>query len=107
MHPGHPHPGGCHDGRYRIVEGAIAMRITRFLQVLALCAVLTVPATAVNARSHADTVSLSFALWDKNQIPAMQQIIKEFQRLHPNVQIHIEQTPWAGYWNKLATLTAG
>jgi multiple sugar transport system substrate-binding protein len=37
----------------------------------------------------------------------MQAIIKEFERQHPTVQITIQQTPWAGYWNKLATLTAG
>ncbi len=83
------------------------MRVRRIAWLVAVCALLVGPMSAVGARSSQAPVNLTFALWDKNQIPAMQTIITEFQRLHPNVKITIQQTPWAGYWNKLLTLTAG
>jgi len=83
------------------------MRFHRLFWSLLFCALLALPASAVSARTSAANVSLTFGLWDKNQIPAMQTIIKEFERLHPNVTITIQQTPYAGYWNKVTTLTAG
>ncbi len=83
------------------------MRVRRIAWLVAVCALLVGPVSAVGARTSQAPVNLTFALWDKNQIPAMQTIITEFQRLHPNVKITIQQTPWAGYWNKLLTLTAG
>jgi multiple sugar transport system substrate-binding protein len=83
------------------------MRFYRIVWSLVLCALVTLPASVASARSHRATADLTFALWDKNQIPAMQKIITKFQQRHPDVRITIQQTPWAGYWNKLATLTAG
>jgi len=83
------------------------MRFHRLFWSLLFCALLALPASAVSARTSAANVSLTFGLWDKNQIPAMQTIIKQFERLHPNVTITIQQTPYTGYFNKLTTLTAG
>lgn len=83
------------------------MRFHRLFWSLLLCVLLALPVSAASARTSAATVSLTFGLWDQNQVPAMKTIIKEFERLHPNVTITIQQTPWAGYWNKLTTLTAG
>src|SRR5919199_499987 len=88
-------------------KGVNAMRFHRIFWSLVLCALVMLPASVASARSHRATANLTFALWDKYQIPAMQKIITKFQQLHPDVRITIQQTPWAGYWNKLATLTAG
>jgi multiple sugar transport system substrate-binding protein len=83
------------------------MRFRRSIFPLLLCALLTLPAAAASARTSADQVSLTLGLWDQNQVPAEQTIIKQFEHLHPNIKVTIQQTPWAGYWNKLTTLTAG
>lgn len=83
------------------------MHLRRLAWSILMCALLVLPASAVSARSSSAQVSLTFGLWDKNQIPAMQTIINQFEKLHPNISVTIQQTPWAGYWNKLTTLTAG
>ena len=83
------------------------MRFCRIFWCLAFCAALVLPVPVAHARSHQATVTLTFGLWDKNQMPAMQQIINGFEKQHPNVQVTIQQNPYATYWNKLATLTAG
>ena len=83
------------------------MRAYRVFFTVLLCALVTMPVTVAGARSPSATANLTFSLWDKNQMPAMQQIINGFEKQYPNVHVTIQQTPWAGYWNKLATLTAG
>ena len=54
-----------------------------------------------------DTVTLSYALWDSEQVPAMQQIIDEFKQTHPNIDVKIQVTPWDDYWTKLQTSATG
>lgn len=54
-----------------------------------------------------DKVTLSYALWDQEQVPAMQQIIDEFKQTHPNIDVKIQVTPWDDYWTKLQTSATG
>jgi multiple sugar transport system substrate-binding protein len=54
-----------------------------------------------------DKVTLSYALWDQAQVPAMEQIIAEFRQTHPNIDIKIQLTPWDDYWTKLQTSATG
>lgn len=53
------------------------------------------------------TVHLTYALWDKNQQPTYQKSIDQFESLHPNIKVTIEQNPWTEYWQKLDTQIAG
>jgi len=53
------------------------------------------------------SVTLRYAIWDKNQAPAMQQIVTEFKKTHPNINVQIEVTPSAQYWTKLETAVTG
>ncbi|HLI07643.1 MAG TPA: sugar ABC transporter substrate-binding protein [Ktedonobacteraceae bacterium] len=48
-------------------------------------------------------VNLTYALWDQNEQVGYQKSINEFMKLHPNIHVTIEQTPWASYWQKLST----
>jgi ABC-type glycerol-3-phosphate transport system substrate-binding protein len=75
------------------------MRVHRIFWSLVLCALVMLPASVASARSHRATANLTFALWDKNQIPAMQKIITKFQQLHPDVRITIEKNI-RGLWAK-------
>lgn len=47
-------------------------------------------------------VSLTYAIWDKIQQPAMEAIAKEFTAENPHVKIKVEVIPWGDYWTKMS-----
>ncbi|WP_336698152.1 ABC transporter substrate-binding protein [Curtobacterium sp. USHLN213] len=69
------------------------------LGALAACSTTGTP----NPRSGA-TGTVSYWLWDSNQLPAYQAVAKAFERENPGITIRITQLGWADYWTKL---TAG
>ncbi|MFI6741862.1 ABC transporter substrate-binding protein [Nonomuraea sp. NPDC050451] len=46
-------------------------------------------------------IELTYRIWDKNQQPAMQQIVDRFQAAHPNIHVTIQLTANQEYWTKL------
>ncbi|MBX4266914.1 ABC transporter substrate-binding protein [Clostridium estertheticum] len=53
-------------------------------------------------------VTLTYAIWDKNQQPGMQAIADSFHKLNPNITVKVEVTPWDSYWTKMdAGATSG
>lgn len=54
----------------------------------------------VSADSKAE---ITYALWDKNQVPALEQNIADFNEDYPNITVKIDVTPWEQYWTKLQT----
>ncbi|MBE7955928.1 sugar ABC transporter substrate-binding protein [Microbacterium oxydans] len=52
-------------------------------------------------------VTLSYAIWDENQKPAMEDIAAAFTKEHPNVTIDIQVTPYKEYFTKLQTAATG
>jgi multiple sugar transport system substrate-binding protein len=50
---------------------------------------------------------IGYGMWDKDQVPAMQEIIDEFRREHPDVDVEIQLTPFATYWPRLQTAIVG
>jgi multiple sugar transport system substrate-binding protein len=52
-------------------------------------------------------VTLSYAVWDKNQVPIMQQLASTFTQSHPNITINVQLTPWDDYWTKLKAAVTG
>lgn len=54
-----------------------------------------------------EKVTLTYALWDKNQMPAMEEIAKKFHEANPNVDIKIELTPNKQYWTKMEAAATG
>lgn len=48
--------------------------------------------------------TVSYWLWDSNQLPAYQQVAKAFHHETPDITVQITQLGWADYWTKL---TAG
>jgi multiple sugar transport system substrate-binding protein len=55
----------------------------------------------------ADQITLRYAVWDRNQLPAEQEIAKRFEKENPNIKIAIELTPSAQYFVKLDSAAAG
>ncbi|MGC4379337.1 sugar ABC transporter substrate-binding protein [Fictibacillus sp. Mic-4] len=76
--------------------------------IVALLLVLTACSNSENSSgSSSGNVTLKYWIWDKNQLPAMQDIAKEFEKKHPKINVKIEVTPWEQYWSKLETAATG
>ena len=54
-----------------------------------------------------DQVTITYAIWDNNQLPAHEQIIAAFEADHPNIHVDAQVVPWGNYWDKLQTAVAG
>jgi len=54
-----------------------------------------------------EKVTLTYGIWDKNQQPAMEEIVKKFEESHPSVDVKIELTPYKQYFTKLETAATG
>lgn len=52
-------------------------------------------------------VTLTFALWNKDQEPVMQEIVKKFEETHPNIKVDVQLTPYKQYFTKLETTAQG
>src|SRR4051812_28038428 len=52
-------------------------------------------------------VTLSYGVWDKNQVPAMQKIADAFHTANPNVTINVQLTPYTDYFTKLQVAATG
>jgi multiple sugar transport system substrate-binding protein len=52
-------------------------------------------------------VTISYAIWDKNDQPSSEKIIAAFQQANPKVTVKLEITPWEQYWTKLQTAASG
>jgi len=52
-------------------------------------------------------VEISYGIWDKNQLPAIQEIIKLFNKKYPNIKVKTELTPYKQYFQKLETAATG
>ena len=55
------------------------------------------PLAACGGSQSGGPVTIRYAIWDQNQAPAMQQIIKEFEKAHPNISVNLEVTPSDDY----------
>ena len=55
-----------------------------------------------------EEVVLTFSIWDEPQLEVLKTIAGNFKKLHPNITVNIESTPWEQYWMKMDTsITAG
>ncbi|AYZ33117.1 sugar ABC transporter substrate-binding protein [Serratia sp. FDAARGOS_506] len=55
----------------------------------------------------ADKITLRYAVWDRNQLPAEQEIAKRFEQANSDIKVEIELTPSAQYFVKLDSAAAG
>lgn len=67
--------------------------------VLCLLLVLGFAATAMAE----DSGKITFYFWDEAQKPAMEDVIKGFNEIYPDIEVEMTVIPWAQYWTKLQT----
>ncbi|MFD5213760.1 ABC transporter substrate-binding protein [Microbacterium sp. NPDC058345] len=86
----------------RRVAGALALSAVAALALSACSSASGTP----SGESGGD-VNLSYAIWDENQKPAMEDIAAAFTEEHPEVTIDIQVTPYKEYFTKLQTAASG
>ena len=79
----------------------------RTVALLAAAASVSLVLAGCSGNAGSDKVTLSYAIWDAPQKPAMQKIVDEFEKKNPNIQVKIQLTPWDTYWTKLKTAATG
>ncbi|AJH01943.1 sugar ABC transporter substrate-binding protein [Clostridium beijerinckii] len=52
-------------------------------------------------------VTLSYAIWDKNQEPGMRAMADAFEKKNPGIKVNVEVTAWDEYWTKLEAGATG
>lgn len=94
-------------------------RILSIIMVLALS--VTMLAGCSSSQESTDTSSITkneekketkkeeitFAIWDKNQLPAMEEIANSFMKKNEDIKVEVEVTSWDEYWTKLEASTVG
>jgi multiple sugar transport system substrate-binding protein len=59
---------------------------------------------SLNEVATADTAaSITYAVWDEKQRPALEKNIADFNKTYPKIKVTVDLTPWAQYWTKLQT----
>ena len=53
--------------------------------------------------ASAQDVTISYLLWDTNQLPAYEQCAADFEAANPGIGIEIEQLGWDDYWTAITT----
>lgn len=73
--------------------------------VLAACSGGGADSGASSAGEESDVaasgVTLTYGLWDANQLPAYEQCAADFTAANPGINIDIEQIGWDDYWTKV------
>lgn len=61
-------------------------------------------ATAGYAAPDEDlAASITYGVWDQNQVPAIEENIAAFNEVYPEIDVTVNVTPFAEYWTKLQT----
>ncbi|MBX3066573.1 MAG: sugar ABC transporter substrate-binding protein [Anaerolineae bacterium] len=81
--------------------------MNRNLLKIIMLAALLVAGVFGSTPAAAQSVTITYALWDNNQLPAHQQIVAAFEKENPNIKVDIQVVPWGNYWDKLQTAVAG
>ncbi|WP_431806567.1 ABC transporter substrate-binding protein [Microbacterium paraoxydans] len=68
---------------------------------------LSACSSSATGESSDGDITLSYAIWDENQKPAMEDIAAAYTEEHPNVTIEIQVTPYKEYFTKLQTAVTG
>ena len=79
----------------------------RLLLCILVAALLVVGYSGGQPTAAAEQVTITYAIWDNNQLPAHEQIIAAFEAENPDIKVEPQVVPWGNYWDKLQTAVAG
>lgn len=59
------------------------------------------------AMSAESAQTISYGFWDANQRPAIESLVKAFEKENPSIKVDMQIVPWNDYWTKLQAAVAG
>ncbi|MFF4802941.1 ABC transporter substrate-binding protein [Streptomyces sp. NPDC001351] len=84
------------------------VRMRSALALTGALALSLVAGCAKGSGAGGDANTVTYWLWDSNQLPAYQACAKEFEKENPGLNVKISQMGWDDYWTKLtASFIAG
>lgn len=84
------------------------VRLRRVLALTGVLALSLATGCAQGGAAGSDANSVTYWLWDANQLPAYEACAKGFEKRNPGLDVKITQMGWADYWTKLtASFIAG
>lgn len=88
------------------------MKKLKKIMASALCCVFLLSVmpgfTSLKSAAKASTpVTITYAIWDKNQLPGMRAMADAFEKKNPDIKVKVEVTPWDQYWTKLEAAATG
>ncbi|HEY8654863.1 MAG TPA: sugar ABC transporter substrate-binding protein [Dermatophilaceae bacterium] len=87
------------------------MRLNPALAATAVALSLTVSGCSSGSSSGAATkdgpVTLSYGVWDQNQVPALAKVVASFEKANPTIKVKIQVTPYEQYFTKLQAAAGG
>ena len=66
--------------------------------VLSGCSTAAEPGAEVT-----EATTITYGLWDSNQLPAYEKCAADFTAANPNITVEVEQQGWDDYWTKINT----
>ncbi|WP_426625312.1 ABC transporter substrate-binding protein [Leifsonia sp. McL0607] len=85
----------------RIAVGIASTAIAASL--LAGCSVGASGNAAADSVDKNTAADLTYAIWDQNQVDAINANIKAFNKEYPKIKVNVDVSPWDAYWTKLQT----
>lgn len=90
--------------RGAVTHGGISTRALATLVGAVSMSLLAVGCGSQGSSSMASSRTVTYWLWDSNQLPLYEECARGFEKRNPGVDVKLVQTGWDDYWNKL---TAG
>lgn len=69
-----------------------------------ICSAILLASSAAYA---ADKTQIRYGVWDRNQLPAIEKIVHQFEEKNPDISVEIELTPYKQYFVKLNAAATG
>jgi multiple sugar transport system substrate-binding protein len=72
-----------------------------FKTIAAIAVAAALPLSVAVAPANAASTTITYGLWDSNQLPGYQQCANDFHKANPNITVKITQAGWDDYWKKV------
>lgn len=90
-----------------MVRKRVVATVTGATLVVAACGGGGDAAPTAAGGEGCEQADLSYALWNQDQAPVMEELMADFQKENPDINVSVEVTPFTEYFTKLQTAITG